>query len=75
MIDVRDLPSMPTSDDFLFRVGTTIGPMATNGTTPTMTGRGHRHPRDRRASGAGPDGADRVTLIWADAASVIAGCR
>ena len=56
MIDVRDLPSVPTAGDFVFRVGNTSDP-----------GTWVEAPQPAEISlrrGAGRDGSDRITLIW-----------
>jgi len=62
MIDIRDLPGIPTVDDFAFRVG--------NVETVNAWSAGPAPLSIAVRPGAGVDGSDRVTLIWADGAIV-----
>jgi L-ascorbate metabolism protein UlaG (beta-lactamase superfamily) len=59
-IDVENLGPSPSADDFSFKVGNTIDP-STWSNAPSPIGVSVR-------SAAGADGADRVTIQWADGA-------
>ena len=58
MLDIFNLPGIPTADDFEFRVGNTNDPSTWSEltTAPAISVR----------PGAGTGGSDRVTLIWPD---------
>jgi len=58
MVDVAGLPGTPMQSDFVFRVGNTADPStwADAPAPQSITAR----------PGAGTDGSDRITLVWAD---------
>ena len=58
MVDIANLPGTPTAADFTFKVGNDNNPSGW-AAAPAPTGITVR-------SGAGIDGSDRVTIIWAD---------
>ena len=69
MIDVRHLPAAPTVDDFLFRIGNDNHPYGTALTDPADDWTWAPAPVAIAVRpGAGQDGTDRVTLIWANGA-------
>jgi hypothetical protein len=59
MVDIAGLPGALTTDDFIFKVGNNNDPTTWSSAPPLS------QPITVR-SGAGIDGSDRVTLIWAD---------
>ena len=67
MIDVRDLRGAPTVSDFVFRMGNTANPYGNDPTDPGDDWPFAPDPVEFTVrAGAGLDGADRVTLIWAE---------
>ena len=69
MIDVQNLPATPTVDDFLFRMGNDDKPYGNDLNNPADDWPWAPAPIAITVrAGAGLDGADRVTLIWADGA-------
>ena len=58
MVDIANLSGTPTAADFVFKVGNNSTPAAW-ATAPSPTSVSVR-------SGAGLDGADRITVIWPD---------
>ena len=69
MIDVWRLAGTPTVDDFLFRVGNNNTPYGNDPDSPADDWPWAVAPTSITVrAGAGLDGSDRVTLIWADGA-------
>ena len=67
MIDVRSLCGTPTVDDFLFRVGNNNTPYGNDPHSPADDWPWAPAPTSINVRpGTGLDGADRITLIWAD---------